>query len=154
MTDEQIEKALKCCVDGVCEDCPCFGGACVVGGGYALALIQRQKDEIERLTSENEDLLGKCGELGARIMMLKAQLAAARADAVRVFADTVIERIVRKKAETSDYWQNDVKRYRAMQGYADIEHEADNFLRGYNESVDDILALLDSAEMTEGKNED
>lgn len=50
-----------------------------------LDTIQRQKDEIERLTSENEDLLGNCGELGARIMMLKAQLATARGDAVREF---------------------------------------------------------------------
>jgi hypothetical protein len=87
-----------------------------------------------------------------RDIALHARLiATARADAVREFADTVIERIIRKKAETSDYWQNDVKRYRAMQGYSDIEHEADNFLRGYNEAVDDVLALLDGAEITEGE---
>ena len=29
-----------------------------------------------------------------------------------------------------------------MQGYSDIEHDVDNFLRGYNEAVEDILAIL------------
>ena len=63
------------------------------------------------------------------------------ADVVEV--DVVSEQIIRKKAEVSDYWQNDVKRYRAMQGYSDIEHDVDNFLRGYNEAVEDMLAILD-----------
>ena len=54
----------------------------------------------------------------------------------------VIEQIIRKKAEVSDYWQNDVKQYRAMQVYSNIEHDVDNFLRGYNEAVEDILAIL------------
>lgn len=147
MTDEQIIKGLECCnaekID--CRKCPyrfkdnidecrmCFGFLSL----DALALHQRQKDQI----AIYKKLLDKAEE----------RIATARADAVREFADTVIERIIRKKAETSDYWQNDVKRYRAMQGYADIEHEADNFLRGYNEAVDDVLALLDCAEMTEGE---
>jgi ATP-dependent exoDNAse (exonuclease V) beta subunit len=56
---------------------------------------------------------------------------------------TVSEQIIRKKAEVSDYWLNDVKQYRAMQGYSDIEHDADNFLRGYNEAVEDMLSILD-----------
>lgn len=55
----------------------------------------------------------------------------------------ISEQIIRKKAEVSDYWQNDVKRYRAMQGYSDIEHDTDNFLRGYNEAVEDILAIIE-----------
>ena len=59
-----------------------------------------------------------------------------------VEVDDISEQIIRKKSEVSDYWQNDVKRYRAMQGYSDIEHDVDNFLRGYNEAVEDILAIL------------
>ena len=62
----------------------------------------------------------------------------------------VIEQIIRKKAEVSDYWQNDVKQYRAMQGYSNIEHDVDNFLRGYNEAVEDILAILDGAPKERG----
>ena len=70
LTEEQIVKALECCMaGGLCHEYPCYSGACVVGGGYALALIQRQKEEIERLTD---------------------RLAAARADAVREFGDRVL----------------------------------------------------------------
>ena len=63
------------------------------------------------------------------------------ADVVEV--ETVSERIIRKQTETSDYWQNDVKQYRASKGYSNIEHDVDNFLRGYNEAVEDMLAILD-----------
>ena len=65
----------------------------------------------------------------------------------------VIEQIIRKKAEVSDYWQNDVKQYRAMQGYSNIEHDVDNFLRGYNEAVEDILAILDDTQKERGGEE-
>jgi hypothetical protein len=54
----------------------------------------------------------------------------------------VSEQIIRKSAEVSDYWQKDVKSYRATQGYSDIEHDTDNFLRGYNEAVEDMLVIL------------
>lgn len=60
-----------------------------------------------------------------------------------VGVDDISEKIILKKVKVSDYWQNDVKQYRAMQGYSDIEHDVDNFLRGYNEAVKDILAILD-----------
>ena len=67
-----------------------------------------------------------------------------------VEVDDISEQIIRKKSEVSDYWQNDVKRYRAMQGYSDIEHDVDNFLRGYNEAVEDILAILDGTQKERG----
>ena len=67
-----------------------------------------------------------------------------------VEVDDVSEQIIRKKAEVSDYWQNDVKNYRTMQGYSNIEHDVDNFLRGYNEAVEDVLAILDCTQQKEG----
>ena len=67
-----------------------------------------------------------------------------------VDVDDISEKIIRKKAEVSDYWQNDVKQYRAMQGYSDIEHDVDNFLRGYGEAVEDILAILDGTPKERG----
>ena len=73
------------------------------------------------------------------------------ADVVEV-AD-VSEQIIRKKAEIIDYWKNNVKQYRAMQGYCDIEHDTDNFLRGYNEAVEDVLAILGGAR-TDGDEDD
>jgi hypothetical protein len=63
-----------------------------------------------------------------------------------VEAETIREKIIRKSAEVCDYWQNDVKQYRAMQGYSDIETAADNFLRGYKEAVEDMLAILERRE--------
>ena len=62
----------------------------------------------------------------------------------------IIEKIIRKKADVSNYWQNNVKQYRAMQGYSNIEHDVDNFLRGYNEAVEDILAILDGTPKERG----
>lgn len=59
--------------------------------------------------------------------------------------EKVSEQIIRKKAEVTEYWKNDVKQYRALKGYSDIEHDTDNFLRGYNEAVEDVLAILDGA---------
>lgn len=63
----------------------------------------------------------------------------------------IIEKIIRKKADVSNYWQNNVKQYRAMQGYSKIEHDVDNFLRGYNEAVEDILAILDDTQKERGE---
>ena len=62
----------------------------------------------------------------------------------------IIEKIIRKKADVSNYWQNNVKQYRAMQGYSNIEHDVDKFLRGYNEAVEDILAILDDTQKERG----
>lgn len=63
--------------------------------------------------------------------------------------EALSEKIIRKKAETCDYWTNDVKQYRAMQGYGSVETAVDNFLRGYNEAVDDALGFLDAADVVE-----
>ena len=63
----------------------------------------------------------------------------------------IIEKIIRKKADVSNYWQNNVKQYRAMQGYSNIEYDVDNFLRGYNEAVEDILAILDDTQKERGE---
>ena len=62
MTDAEIIKALECCsrdTENDCDDCPCFddGGCtttqCMCGlMKLALALINRQKAENERLEAE------------------------------------------------------------------------------------------------------
>jgi hypothetical protein len=77
--------------------------------------------------------------------MLVRILTTHTADVVEV--EKVSEQIIRKKAEVTEYWKNDVKQYRTSKGYSDIEHDTDNFLRGYNEAVEDMLAILDGARM-------
>lgn len=61
--------------------------------------------------------------------------------------DDLSKQIILKKAEVTEYWKNDVKQYRASKGYSDIEHDVVNFLQGYNEAVEDMLAILDGARM-------
>ena len=69
LTEEQIVKALECCMaGGLCHECPCYSGACVVGGGYALDLIRRQKEEIERLKAkikEQDEDIERLADRGA-----------------------------------------------------------------------------------------
>lgn len=54
MTDKQIKKALECCVNGQCEDCPfytrCFKHESVAT--IALDLINRQQAEIKQAKTE------------------------------------------------------------------------------------------------------
>lgn len=57
MTDEQIIKALECCINGNCDDCynvlfNCMHNAIT----NALDLINRQKAKIERLQTRNDEL--------------------------------------------------------------------------------------------------
>ena len=102
MTDKEIIKALECCVDEDCDDCPNRSGLfCVVKiESYALDLINRQQEqleaaiagqetlqkalaekdrEVERLTAEKEQLIKTFGECQER--------------AVKDFAKAVIDGI-------------------------------------------------------------
>ena len=57
MTDEQIIKALECCIgqEGNCDECPQHSRDCVDDLlKTALDLINRQKAEIERVTAERD----------------------------------------------------------------------------------------------------
>lgn len=50
MTEAGIIKALECCKNDDCDNCPNNFGNCYANlAGYALDLINRQKAEIERL---------------------------------------------------------------------------------------------------------
>lgn len=108
------------------------------------------KEYIEREALLERNMYGNAESILYRGYAQKLIKSAPTADVVEVKA--VSEQIIRKKAEVSDYWLNNVKQYRATQGYADIEHDADNFLRGYNEAVEDMLAILDGKPQKEGNN--
>jgi hypothetical protein len=69
MTDNEIIKALECCMDemGCTKGCPCFnpkakGSHCTVAKKLELEkltldLINRQQAEIERLQTEKDNLI-------------------------------------------------------------------------------------------------
>lgn len=76
MTDEQIIKALECCrYGGRCEECPCFDipNCKALANDNALALINRQKAEIEEQDQAIINALHRMGEI--------------RAEAVKEFAE-------------------------------------------------------------------
>ena len=91
-TDEEIIKALECCVNGksiveVCSRCPFFldGNCTDLLKQNALALINRQKAEIEKLTTERDEARRDCA-----VAEHNHQLAVAEREAnVRGFAETL-----------------------------------------------------------------
>ncbi len=90
MTDNEIIKALECCerfeIED-CKECPYYtlGHGCLTKCfGNALALIKRQKAEIERLESYNENLLA--ANVGLSCGLLD-EIKTARAEAIKEFAE-------------------------------------------------------------------
>lgn len=50
-TDDEIIKALECCINDNCGDCPeTFGNCELTTMRNALDLLKRQREEIEKLT--------------------------------------------------------------------------------------------------------
>ena len=59
MTDNEIIKALECCKNDDCDNCPNTFGNCYANlAGYALDLIKRQEKEIE----EKFEIVGQQGK--------------------------------------------------------------------------------------------
>lgn len=82
MTDEQIIKALECCKDLKCSECPLFMTDCDVKlCQEAIDIINRQKAEIEKknieidiLISKKDMLQDENSELMAEVESLKEAL--------------------------------------------------------------------------------
>ena len=55
MTDKEIIKALECCFNEDCDNCPNCIGCCCINNltAHAFYLIKRQQAEIERLNKES-----------------------------------------------------------------------------------------------------
>ena len=98
MTDNEIIKALECLRGdafdcGECPYCSCYPAPCEQQVAKdALALIARQKEEIERL--KNRDLQVEVSE------KLEREI---KAEAVKEFADRLKERASRGFWETDAY---------------------------------------------------
>lgn len=67
MTDNEIIKALECCVKDKCSDCPAKAMFCDanVPMAFALDLINRQSKEIGRLEKSNRNWRRKVQRLRA-----------------------------------------------------------------------------------------
>ena len=102
MTDNEIIKALECCLKDDCENCPYFANGLFECGEHfyedVLDLINRQKAEIERLEAKCENTQvgyniarAETEEYKAINKSLKADrpflIANARTEAVKEFAE-------------------------------------------------------------------
>lgn len=58
-TDDEIIKALECCINDNCNDCPeTFGNCELTAMRNALDLLKRQRAEIERLQEKLNHSIG------------------------------------------------------------------------------------------------
>lgn len=62
---DQIVKALECCVNHMCNECPLRDGRCANGemGRLALAIIKELTEENERLHASCTELEQKCASV-------------------------------------------------------------------------------------------
>ena len=86
MTDNEIIKALECCANNICSECPCRKMFCSenIAIAYALDLINRQKAEIERL----EDVVYRLTLHNNSLCLLdETQKKAIKSEAIKEFAE-------------------------------------------------------------------
>ena len=98
MTDNEIIKALECCMKDDCENCPYFANGLFECGEHfnedVLDLINRQKAEIERLKAEcgNQSALwSKHYENIFETAKETVKAEAVKAEAVKEFAERLKE---------------------------------------------------------------
>ena len=122
MTDAEIIKALECCKGRLCagKECPLFneGGCLVMLSSNALALINRQKAEIERLNKEISISHHLLSDAWRNIEIQDKFYKTARAEAIKEFA----ERLKEHKHECGC-------NYRKKPVYAVTEEKIDNLVK-------------------------
>lgn len=97
MTDQEIKKALECCVNWgsttSCADCPLCNTGCIHFSKLkeTLALINRQQAEIERLNAKLEKWLDKNNEKNIEIVKSNHKLQAVKSEAIKEFAEKLCE---------------------------------------------------------------
>lgn len=107
---------------------------------HALALINRQQAEIERL----KDLLKRNKRNANRIRMITAETAKRiKSEAVKEFAEKSENALFIRQDEEREEMLRILKTYRGTRAYSDTEVATDNWLRGYGEAVQDILSIND-----------
>ena len=157
MTDSDIVKALEYCTNCVCnndkDECPLLKMSFCKNYlmKQSLDLINRQKAEIERLKRKlvgyepsidsglfSQMLLEQKEKAEAFEKKWKAEV---KSEAYREFAEKVEKELFIKQNEHRDHWMETLNRHRGTEVYKDYEWSVDNWLRGYGEAVQDILAI-------------
>lgn len=72
MTDEEIVKALECCISDNCRECPLTNvirsRGCAALWANAFDLIKRQKEEINALNGNTEKYIAECEKRSREIV--------------------------------------------------------------------------------------
>ena len=138
MTAKEITTALECCKKDDCDNCPNDFGNCYANlAGCSLDLISRKQAEIEKLKIENQSLRSAANSY-------KIHYNEARAEAVKEFAEKFEMAFFIKQDEQREQMLDILKSHRATLSYSDVEQATDNWLRGYGESVQDVIGILDN----------
>lgn len=108
MTDNDIKKALKCCITNDCAKCKaydetngeivdCLHAIC----RNALVLINRQRAEIERLTAlctEQNEELDRLQKVRANILkVMKENISQTKSEAIKEFAEKLKKMKLKKQ---------------------------------------------------------
>lgn len=147
-TDEQIVKALECCINADCLNCPqwseeWYSGMCNDFLKSVLDLINRQKADVDKLQEVNADLNESLRLAAEANKDLKAEIERLREDVLEVTAilGEIELRNAQIKAEAIKEFAERLKA-NMCHGYPYLEIEEDLFRR----DVDNLVA-----EMTEGE---
>lgn len=99
MTDDEIKKALECCIEGKCQLCPLYDNDTIADNcptgvlRLCLDLINRKQADIERLQKEVEvkDKIYQrnTGLREKRIFDLMDELKTAKAEAIKELIDMI-----------------------------------------------------------------
>ena len=103
ITDSEITKALECCIDCDCKNCPCQteNGHCMeIDEALILDLINRQKAEIKWLKKRLDmscKELSRRREMNSSICKLNENLLTerknAKSEAIKEFANVLTKRV-------------------------------------------------------------
>lgn len=101
-------------------------------------LLDKAEAEIERL----KQIVGFTPARGSgKSPFLNSVLDNVRSEAYREFAERFEKELFIKQNEHREHWMETLNRHRCTEAYKDHEWSIDNWLRGYGEAVQDILAI-------------
>jgi hypothetical protein len=167
MTDNEVMKALECCMK-ICEDCdncPCVKNDYTTVSTCKDALLENVLDLINHLKEKNSNLTSDLTSLKNDLTSLKNDLTSAKAEnerlkkgwkadviltanikseAYKEFAERSEKEIFIKQEDERKQMLKILKTYRGTKAYSDTEQATDNWLRGYGEAVQDVLGVFNN----------
>lgn len=127
MTDNDIIKALECCVHQHCAECKLGGLTFCIDAlsKYSLDLINRQKAENERLQHICAELSKENEEQDRAIINALHRMKVVRAEAIREFAERLRKHLQKRTEYDEGGWDVDL--------FTVTEEDIDNLVKEMTE---------------------